>query len=488
MNWLLEGFANLMNINSLLICLGAAFVGTMVGVLPGLGPGASVALLFPFTMFMTPANALIAVGGIYYGAMFGGSITSILLNVPGEVASICTAIDGHPLAVQGRGAQAIAICILSSFFGGMLSLASLAFMGVAISKLAFMFGPFEYFALMMFSICCAAGLGKGSLIKGFSSAALGILLAMIGVDTETAIFRFTYGQSALFSGIQVIAMVVGIFGISEVMLGIQENAKSISTGIKYKTKWPSKREFTLSIPAAIKGALIGSFGGMLPGITPSSCTFLTYSIIKRTGKEKEKFGKGAIEGCAAVEAANNAAAVSGFIPLLTLGVPTTSLMAMIMSIMMIKGVIPGPTMFSTNISITGVVIAGFALGNVICLILNLPLAGMWAKVAELPYKWLAPVIVFLCVLGTIVINNSYVDLWVMVIFALIGVIAKKTGFCTPALIMGLILGSKLELYFRQCVVIGWDQLLVKPIALVIIALMVVIVIVFQRSMKKTKED
>lgn len=488
MDWLIEGFRNLLNFNSLLICLGSAFVGTMVGVLPGLGPGASVALLFPFVMYMTPPNALIAVGGIYYGAMFGGSITSILLNVPGEVASICTAIDGHPLAVQGRGAQAIAVCMLSSFFGGMLSLVVLAVCGVAISKLAFMFGSFEYFALMLFSICCAAGLGKGSLLKGFSSAALGMLLAMVGVDTETAVFRFTYNQISLYSGIQVIAMVVGIFGVSEVMLGIKENAKSISTGIKYKTTLPSRQEIKLAIPAAVKGAVIGGFGGMLPGITPSSCTFLTYSIIKRTGKEKEKFGKGAIEGCAAVEAANNAAAVSGFIPLLTLGVPTTSLMAMIMSIMMIKGVIPGPTMFSSDIGVTGVVIAGFILGNIICLILNLPLAGIWAKVAELPYKWLAPVIIFLCVLGTTVINNSFVDLWVMVIFALIGIIAKKTGFCTPALIMGLILGSKLELYFRQCVVLGWDKLITKPIALVIIALMGLIVVVFSKSMKKAKED
>lgn len=483
MEWIASGFVTVFTLQNITICTVSAFLGTLVGVLPGLGPVASIALLFPFTLYLDTVGAVIALGGIYYGAMFGGAVTSVLLNVPGEVAAVPTAIEGYPLAMQGRGAQTLIICMLSSFFGSMVSLAALAFFGPILADMALKFGPFEYFVLMIFSISCASGLGKGSMVKGFAAAAIGMLMAMVGVDTETGIFRMTYGLVQLYSGIEVIAVVVGVFGICEVLVGIRENVESVSSGTKYRNKWPSMRELRLSFKAAIKGSLIGCFGGMLPGITPSTCAFLSYSINKRTGEEKEKFGKGAIEGCAGGESANNAAAMSGFIPLLALGIPTTALLAIILSAMIIHGVVPGPLMFSVHMDLTSAIIASFFIGNVICLLLNIPFAGFWAKIAELPYKWLAPVVLFLCMLGTQVINNSHMHLWIMVIFGLVGLMVKKTGFSLPAMILGLLLGKQLEIYFRQTMVVGFSNIVDRPIAIGVIVATVVMLYLFSKTMK-----
>lgn len=487
MDWLLNGFISALSLSNLLVAFIGCFLGTLVGVLPGLGPTASIALLFPFTIMLEPSQILIGLGSIYYGAMFGGAITAILLNIPGEVAAVPTAIEGYPLARQGRGGQTLVICMLSSFTGSMVALVCLAFFAPLLADLALKFGPFEYLALMIFSLSCAAGLGGGSIFKGLSSAFIGLLIATIGVDLSTNTYRLTFGSNLLIQGFDIVPIVVGLFGITEVLSGILDEDNQIITSEKKKFSsfMPNKKEIKLSAPAAGLGAVIGTSLGILPGITPSSSAFISYSLAKQFAKEKEKFGKGAIEGCACAEAANNAAAMAGFIPLMALGIPTGPVLALVLAALIIQGVVPGPLMFTVYRDLSGLVIAAFFVSNIILLILNIPLSGIWVKIANLPYRWLAPIILFLCMLGSLVIRNSLFDLWVMMAFGVIGFIAKKNKFPIPPLVLGLVLGNRLETYFRQTAVLGVSYVMSRPFALIIVALSIVMVILFSRIKKES---
>ncbi len=489
MDWLLHGFREAMGMQNLLVALVACFLGTLVGVLPGLGPTASVALLFPFTALLMPSQVLIGLGGIYYGAMFGGAITAILLNIPGEVAAVPTALEGYPLARQGRGGQTLVISILSSFFGGMVALFCLAFFAPILADLALKFGPFEYLALMLFSLSCAAGLGSGSIFKGLASAFIGLMIAVVGVDLNTNTYRLTFGSNYLIQGFDIVAIVVGLFGITEVLAGILENTGPLSDGKskKFGSLMPNKKEISLSAPAAGAGAIVGTSLGILPGITPSVAAFISYSLAKRFGREKEKFGNGAIEGVACAEAANNAAAMAGFIPLMALGIPTGPVLAIVLAALIIQGVVPGPLMFTLYRDLSGTVIAAFFISSVILVILNIPLSGIWVRIANLPYRWLAPIILFLCILGSLVIRNSLFDLWTMMAFGIIGFIAKKNKFPIPPLVLGLILGNRLETYFRQTAVLGFEYMVTRPVALVVVGLSVVMILLFGR-VKSTIEE
>jgi putative tricarboxylic transport membrane protein len=485
MQWLISGFGAALSPMNLLVALVGCFLGTLVGVLPGLGPTASVALLFPFTAFLSSAQVLIGLGGIYYGAMFGGAITAILLNIPGEVAAVPTAMEGYPLAKQGRGGSTMVICMLSSFSGGIVAMVCLAFFAPKLADLALAFGPFEYLALMLFSLSCAAGLGGGSVAKGLASAFIGLLIAVVGVDLNTNAYRLTFGSNHLLQGFDVVSIVVGLFGITEVLSGILENEAAIGKAkAKFSSLMPNRRELKLGARAAGGGAVIGTTMGMLPGITPSVAAFITYSITKRFAIEKEKFGKGAIEGCAGSEAANNAAAMAGFIPLMALGIPTGPVLAIVLAALIIQGVVPGPLMFTVYRELSGTVIAAFFISNIILLILNIPLSGIWVRIANLPYRWLAPIILFLCVLGGMVVRNSMFDLWVMLFFGLIGFAARKGKFPIPPMVLGIILGNRLETYFRQTAVLGFGYVLTRPFALAITALAVAMVFVFGRYKSK----
>jgi putative tricarboxylic transport membrane protein len=479
MDWIINGFAQIFTPLNLLISFIGCFLGNLVGVLPGLGPTASIALLFPFMLRLPPLSILICLGAIYYGAMYGGSITAILLNIPGEVAAVPTAMDGYPLAQQGRAGSTMMICALSSFFGCMVALACLAFFAPLLGQFALSFGPFEYFGLIFFSLCCACGLCGSSIRKGIACALIGILVSMVGVDSATVAYRFTFGSFLLLQGIDVIPIVVGLFGITEVLQGIWENAETIiGKEGKFQSIYPNKRELLLSAGAAVRGAAIGTSLGILPGLTPSACTFIAYSLNKKLCVEKDKIGKGAIEGCACAEAANNSSAMAGFIPLLALGIPTGPVLAIVLAALIIQGVIPGPLMFSVHLNLTGAVIAGFFLGNIIMLIMNIPLVRFWVKIANLPYKWLAPVILSLCMLGTIIIRYSVFDVWVMLIAGAFGFIARKKEIPVPPLVLGLILGRSFENYFRQVAVMGFSKILVHPFSIIALLLGIGMIILF----------
>jgi len=487
LEWIISGFGDVFTVQNILISIIGCFLGNMVGVLPGLGPTASVALLFPFMLKLPPLSILICLGAVYYGAMYGGSITAILLNIPGEVAAVPTAMDGYPLAQQGKAGSTMIVCALSSFFGGMVALCCLAFFAPALAKFALSFGSFEYFALMLFSMCCACGLSGKSITKGMASAILGILIALVGCDSSTDAFRFTFGSFKLLQGFDVVPIVVGLFGITEVLRGIKSNAATVvGKESSYQRTWPSKREMKLSLGAAIRGAVMGTSLGILPGLTPSACTFISYSLNKKMSVEKEKIGKGAIEGCACAEAANNSAAMSGFIPLLALGIPTGPVLSIVLAALIIQGVVPGPLMFTVHMDLTASVIAAFAVGNIILLIMNIPLVKMWVKVAYLPYRWLAPIILFLCMMGTIVIRYSMFDMWVMLAFGLLGFLAKEIDFPISPMVLGIVLGKSIESHFRQAATIGFDRIAEHPIAIGALAAGLAILVVFAVFKDKEK--
>ncbi len=488
MGWILNGFQQVFTVQNILISLLGCFLGNLVGVLPGLGPTASVSLLFPFMLKLPPLSILLCLGAVYYGAMYGGSITSVLLNIPGEVASVPTAMDGYPLAKQGRAGSTLLICALSSFFGCMVALVLLAFFAPALGRFALSFGPFEYFGLMFFSLACASGLSGKSVTKSLFMAFFGILLSMVGCDSQTSAFRLTFGSFRLLQGFDSIPIVVGLFGITEVLSGIKENVTTVSEGeSKYARVWPTKRELKLSAGAAARGAAIGSSLGILPGLTPSSCTFIAYSLNQKLSVEKDKIGHGAIEGCACAEAANNSAAMAGFIPLLALGIPTGPVLAIVLAALIIQGVVPGPLMFTVNIDLTGAVIAGFFIGNIIMLIMNIPLIRFWVKIAYLPYKWLAPIILFLCVLGTLVIRYATFDLWVMMVFGALGFLAKEKDIPITPFVLGLILGKSIETYFRQAAVMGFEKIVHHPISIVALVGGLALLVIFQIFKEKVHD-
>ena len=488
MDWIINGFSQVLTLQNILISFMGCFLGNLVGVLPGLGPTASIALLFPFVLKLPPLSILICLGAIYYGAMYGGSITSVLLNIPGEVASVPTAMDGYPLAKQGRAGSTLLICALCSFFGCMVALVCLSFFAPLLGHFALSFGPFEYFGLMVFSLLCVCGLTGKSVLQSLAMVCFGIVLSFVGVDISTSAYRLTFGSFKLLQGIGIIPIVVGVFGITEALDGIRSDASSIVTEEegKFQRVMPTKREWKLSSKAAARGALIGTSLGILPGLTPSTCTFIAYSLNEKFCVEKDKYGHGAIEGCACAEAANNSAAMAGFIPLLALGIPTGPVLALVLAALIIQGVIPGPLMFTVHIDLTGAVIAGFFIGNIIMLIMNIPLIRFWVKIAKLPYKWLAPIILFLCMLGTFIIRYSYFDVWIMLLAGAFGFLAKKKNIPIPPLVLGLILGRSIEMYFRQASSMGFEKIFSHPIGLGAIVLGVGLLISTQVLKSKKK--
>ncbi len=489
LNWIVSGFSAVFTWQNMLISLVGCFLGNLVGVLPGLGPTASVALLFPFMLKLPPLSILICLGAIYYGAMYGGSITAILLNIPGEVASVPTAVDGYPLARKGRAGAVLVICALASFVGGVLALVCLAFFAPALADFALSFGPFEYFGLMIFSMCCACGLSGGSISMGIASALIGIMISLVGIDTSSTVYRLTFGSFTLLQGFDVVPIVVGLFGIAEVLDGIRSNVTAVvDANVEVDSLYPTKEELRLSNGSTIRGSVLGTALGILPGLTPSACTFIAYSLNKKLLGQRNKPGEGSIEGCACAEAANNAAAMAGFIPLLALGIPTGPVLSIVLAALIIQGVIPGPLMFTVHMDLTAAVIAAFFIGNVILLIMNIPLVKIWVKIARLPYKWLAPMILFLCMMGTIVIRYSMFDMWIMLIFGALGLIAKRTKFPTSPMVLGIVLGRSVETNFRQAATVGFHKIASHPIAITAILAGLLMLVVFYFFKDKVQDD
>jgi putative tricarboxylic transport membrane protein len=466
-----QGFAQALTPQNLLFALAGSVLGTLVGVLPGLGPTSGIAILLPLTGFLPPAPAIIMLAAIYYGAMYGGSTTAILVNIPGEVASVVTTLDGYQLARQGLAGPALAMAAISSFVAGTLGLVGLTFFAPPLADMALRIGPPEYFGLVVLSFSVVVSLSGASLVKGLSAAALGALVAMVGLDPMTGVRRFAYGTTTLLGGVDFIAVIIGLFAITEVLLGVEQALASVSTAPlgRVLPAWGDIRRCTGTM---LRATGIGFFLGLLPGCTPGAISFIAYDVERRVSKTPERFGRGAIEGVAAPEGANNATTSGGFVPLFALGLPATPALAVLLSGLMIYGLQPGPLLFDKQPAFVWTVIASMYVGNVMLLILNLPLVGLWARLVRVPYGVMAPLILIFSVLGAFSVRNSLADVGMALAFGVIGYVMVKLGYPTAPLVLALILTPMLESALRQSLGMAHGSpavFLTRPIALVFIA-------------------
>ena len=429
-------------VNLLMAAIGA-ILGTLVGVLPGLGPASAIAILIPLTSVLKPTPAIIMMAGIFYGAMYGGSTTSILLNIPGEVASVPTCIDGYPLAQQGRGGPALGIAAIGSFIAGTLGVLGLTFFGPLLADQALKFGPPEYFGLMMLALTVIVGLSGGSLLKSLMMGCAGYLLSLGGIGPSSGFPRFNFGTTALFGGLEMISLVIGLFAITEVFVGLEESRTAVSMK-KIGSVYPSIKDLKMSFPAILRGTGIGFFLGLLPGLSAAVTTFLAYDIEKKVSRHPERFGHGAMEGVAAPESANNATSQAGFIPLMSLGIPASPTLAILMGGLMLYGLQPGPLLFKDHPDFVWTVIASMYIGNFILLILNLPLVGLWAKMTTVPYGIMGPVILIISIVGAYSVNNSLFDIFTALVFGVLGYVMRKYQWPAVPLVLCFVLGPKLE--------------------------------------------
>ena len=477
---LMLGFGICFQPINLLVCFIGVLVGTLVGVLPGIGPVAAISLVLPATFKITPVQSLIMLAGIYYGAMYGGSTTSILVNVPGEAASVVTCLDGYQMARQGRAGPALGIAAFGSFIAGTFGVIGLVFLAPPLAEIALKFGPPEYFSLVILGVTLVSYLGGGSLIKDLMMATVGLLLASIGTDIMTGAQRFTFGVIEIAEGWGLVPVVMGLFGISEVLVNIEQELKtsSIVEG-KIKNLLPNLKDWRDSKWPIIRGSILGFFIGILPGGGALISSFASYAIEKKVSKHPEKFGKGAIEGVAGPESANNSAAQAAFIPLLTLGIPANAVMAILLGALMIHGITPGPLLMEKYPDLFWGTIASMYVGNGMLLILNLPLIGIWVQILKVPYPILFPLILLFCLIGSYSINNMVMDVLVMVVFGLVGYLMKKTNFSGAPLILAFVLGPMLEDNLRRSLIMSYGHFNIfytRPISAIFIITALIILV------------
>jgi putative tricarboxylic transport membrane protein len=470
--YLFQGFATALSFQNLFWALVGCFIGTLVGVLPGIGPASGIAILLPLTTVLPPTPAIIMMASIYYGAMYGGSTTAIVVNIPGEASSVPTALDGYEMAKQGKAGPALAISAISSFVAGTLSLVGLTFFAPLLANFALAFGPPEYFALMCMGLSLVISLSGRALLKGMTSMSLGLLAALIGQNPLTGGARLTFGSVELMAGVHFISVIVGLFAISEVMINVEQRIAAINqTNIR---DWmPTWKDIRQCGGAMVRSSAVGFFLGLLPGCAPSVTTFVAYDLEKRVSKTPERFGHGAIEGVAAPEGANNATSTAGFVPLFSFGLPTAPSMAVLLGGLMMYGLQPGPMLFKQNPEFVWAVIASMYIGNVMLLILNLPLVGMWAKIAVIPFYILGPLIVFFSVVGTYSVRFLAFDVWVMFVFGVIGYFMRKLGFPVAPMVLASVLAQMLETSLAQALLISQGSVLIffnRPISAVFMAL------------------
>lgn len=469
LNHIILGFSIAFKPNNILFCFLGVLFGTLVGVLPGFGPVAAIALLLPITFGLSPISAIILLSGIYYGAMYGGSTTSILVNIPGEAASVITCVEGYPMAKQGRAGPALGISAFGSLIGGTLAILGLMLVAPPLSEFALKFGPPEFFTLMLLGLTIVTYVSSGPVLKALMMAALGLVLGSFGVDTVSGFPRFTMGIRYLLDGIPLVPLVMGLFGISEVLLNLERTIKVEVYAKEIKNLLPTLKDWAASIWAIIRGTLIGFFLGLLPGAGPVIASFASYGIEKRISKHPEKFGTGVIEGVAGPETANNAAAQASFIPLLTLGIPATPAIAILLGAFIIHGVTPGPMLISQKPDFFWGVVISMYLGNAMLLVLNLPLIGLWVRVTLIPYIYLFPIILFFCLIGAYSINNTMGDVYLMLIFSIVGYLMKKFEYDAAPLVLAFILGPLLENALRQSLIMSQGEFTIfleRPICLV----------------------
>jgi putative tricarboxylic transport membrane protein len=477
---------------NIIMCLIGVMLGTLIGVLPGIGPVATIAMLLPVTFTLSPVAALIMLAGIYYGAQYGGSTTAILVNLPGESSSVVTCLDGYQMARRGRAGPALAVAGIGSFFAGCVATLIVAMFAPPLAEVALKFGPSEYFSLMVLGLVSAVVLAHGSLIKAISMVLLGLLLGLVGTDVNSGVLRFAFGISEMADGIGFVTVAMGMFGIAEIIANLEQKEHREVFTSKVGSLWPTREDWKRMIAPILRGTALGSALGILPGGGALLASFGAYTLEKKISKYSHEFGKGAIEGVAAPEAANNAGAQTSFIPLLTLGIPSNAVMALMIGAMMIQGIAPGPQVMNERPQLFWGMIASMWVGNLMLIVLNLPLIGMWIKLLTVPYRILYPSILVFMSVGVFSISNQPFDCFLMALFGLLGYVCVKLE-CEPApLILGFILGPLMEENLRRAMLLSRGDPMVflqKPIsATFIIVSVILLVIIALPALRKKREE
>lgn len=495
LQYLAEGFKIAASIDNLFYCFAGAIVGTLIGILPGIGPIAGIALLIPATFSLNPTSAIIMLAGIYYGAMYGGSTTSILLNVPGETASVITCIDGYQMAQKGRAGPALALCAIGSFIAGTLGVFGLAFLAPPLAEAALAFGPPEYFSLMVLGFIVLSNVTGTSLTKSLMMAVAGLIIGTIGLDPVTGVARFTFNSVSLLGGIEFVAVAIGLFGIGEVLANVEKSPDVLEGRVlvpRLKDLYPNLQDLKKAIKAILRGTGIGFGIGLVPGPAPVIATYASYMVERKVSKHPEEFGKGAVEGVAGPEAANNSACQAAFIPLFVLGIPFAPPTAILLGALLIHGVTPGPMMIQEHPELFWGVVASMYIGNFILLILNLPFVPFFANILRIPKKILLPLVVLFCITGMYTVNNSIFDIWVMLLFGALGFLMRKWAYEGAPLLLALVLGPKLEVAFRQSLMISHGDFgifILRPISMIFLVSTVLFLMipVFRRILRSIKE-
>lgn len=475
------GFQQALTPEALLYCLLGVTLGTVVGVLPGIGTLTTISLCLPLTLNLDPLLGLIMLAGIFYGAQYGGSITSILLNVPGSAPSAVTCLDGYQMTKQGRAGVALFVTTIASFIGGSFAIVLMILFAPVLADFAVSFSAADYFAIMLLALTAASTLAIGSPLKGLSMVMLGLVLGLVGTDINSGQFRFTFGFPALADGINLAALAMGLFGVSEILTNLVSGdlPQLVNARITFRSMIPTKLDMQQFWGACTRGTLLGSFVGMLPGTGPTIAAFMAYALEKKVAVEPARFGRGAIEGVVAPEAANNASVQAAFIPTMTLGIPGDAIMAVMIGGLLIHGITPGPQLINENPELFWGVVASFWVGNILLLILNLPLIGVWVKLLTIPYRVLFPAVLFLICIGVYSINNSSFDVLLTFIFGIVGFWFNRHGFPSAPLLLGFVLGPMLEENFRRALLLANGDLLTfvqRPVSLLFLVITLVLLV------------
>ncbi len=475
------------------LCLIGCLLGTLIGVLPGIGPIATIAMLLPITYGLSPLGALIMLAGIYYGAQYGGSTTAVLVNLPGESSSVVTCLDGYQMAQNGRAGAALTVAALGSLFAGCVGTLLLAAFAPILASFAEQFRSPEYFALMLFGLVAAVVLASGSVVKAIAMVLLGLLFGLVGTDVSSGVTRYGFGVPELYDGIDFVPVAVGLFGLAEIMSNLdkREDAGGRHVVARVGSLWPTREETRRAIPAVLRGTTVGSLLGILPGGGAVLASFAAYTLEKKISKTPEIFGKGAVEGVAAPEAANNAGAQTSFIPLLTLGIPSTPVMAIMVGAMMIQGIAPGTALIKERPDLFWGIVASMWIGNVMLVIINLPLIGLWVKLLNVPYRILFPIILVLCCVGTYSTGNATTLVVMLALFAVLGYVFVKLGCETAPFLLGFVLGPLMEENLRRSMVISFGDPMIflqRPISLgILVVTLGLVALIVLPTFRKTRE-
>jgi putative tricarboxylic transport membrane protein len=486
------GFSVALTLNNLLYCLIGCLLGTLIGVLPGIGPIATISMLLPATFVLPPVSALIMLAGIYYGAQYGGSTTAILVNLPGEVSSVVTCLDGYQMARKGQAGKALGIAALGSFFAGSVATVLIAGFAPPLAELALKFGPADYFSLMVLGLIAAVVLAHGSLIKAIAMIVLGLLMGLIGTDVNSGVARYSFGLPELIDGVGIGTVAMGMFGFSEIIRNL-EQGEAREVFVKNVTGlWPNWKDIKQCAWPTIRGTMLGSFLGILPGGGPVLGSFSAYTLEKKVAKDPSRFGKGAIEGVAAPESANNAAAQTSFIPLLTLGIPSNPVMALMIGAMIIHGIQPGPQIMTAKPELFWGMIASMWVGNFMLVVLNLPMIGIWVKLLTVKYDYLFPAILIFCCIGVYSLSNAWMDVLLAALFGFIGYVFIKLDTEPAPLLLGFVLGPMMEENLRRALLLSRGDptvFLTRPISLTLLIISAALIaLVMAPSISKKREE